>query len=305
MVKVTSPSFSNNKVLREELKAFFPEAVFSNRNNRYTKEELIGFIKYSDGIIVGLDQIDSDVIDECQNLKIIAKYGVGLDNIDIDYCKKKGIKIGWTPGVNKLSVAEQTLGFMLTLCRNLFFTSNNLKKGEWRKSGGSQLSEKTIGIIGVGNIGKEVIRLLKPFHCNVLVNDIIVQKKYYKAEKVKETSKEEIYQQSDIISIHTPLTSSTKNLIDKGTIKQMKETTFVINTARGSIVNEKDLQEALINKRIAGAAIDVYEIEPAKDKAFLSLPNLICTPHIGGNSEEAVLAMGRSAINHLKKHFIV
>jgi len=93
MVKVTSPSFSNNKVLREELKAIFPEAVFSNRNNRYTKEELIGFIKYSDGIIVGLDQIDSDVIDECQNLKIIAKYGVGLDNIDIDYCKKKGIKI--------------------------------------------------------------------------------------------------------------------------------------------------------------------------------------------------------------------
>jgi len=203
--------------------------------------------------------------------------------------------------VNKLSVAEMVLGYMLMLCRNLFITSHQLKKGNWNKSGGVQLTNKTIGIIGVGHIGKELIRLLKPFNCEILVNDIVSQDEYYKLNSLKEVSKEVIFKNCDIVSIHTPYDSTTKNMIDINVLKLMKKDSFIINSARGGIINEDDLKYALQNKLIAGAAIDAYIEEPPADKELLDLENLICTPHIGGNSKEAVEAMGLSAIKHIKE----
>ncbi|MDQ7060702.1 MAG: NAD(P)-dependent oxidoreductase [Sulfurimonas sp.] len=196
------------------------------------------------------------------------------------------------------------LGFMLMFSRNLFMTSNELKRGTWNKSGGFQLSGKTIGIIGVGHIGKEVVRLLKPFGCKILVNDIINQDKYYEKNDLIESSKKDIYIKSDIITLHTPHNDTTDGLIDMKVLKTMKNSAYILNTARGGIVNEKDLKSALQNNIIAGAAIDAYVEEPPTDKEFLNLPNLICTPHIGGNAKEAVEAMGMSAINHLKEYFL-
>ena len=270
---------------------------------RFDKNELIEYIKDADAIIVGLEPIDDEVLSKCQNLKIISKYGVGLNNIDLEACKKRGISIGWSGGVNKLSVAEMALGFMLMFARNLYMTSNELKSGTWNKSGGFQLSGKTIGIIGVGYTGQEVVRLLQPFNCKILVNDIVNQDKYYKENDLIETSKEDIYKKSDILTIHTPHNSETDNLIGMEALEAMKNSAYVLNTARGGIINEKDLKYALQNNIIAGAAIDTYAEEPPIDKEFLSLPNLICTPHIGGNAKEAVEAMGKSAINHLKKFY--
>ena len=266
-------------------------------------KDLIEYIKDADAIIVGLEPIDKEVLEQCPNLKIVSKYGVGLNNIDLEACKKRDITIGWTGGVNKLSVAEMTLGYMLMLCRNLFITSNELKNGIWNKSGGFQLSGKKVGIIGVGHIGKEVIRLLKPFNCEILVNDIINQEEYYKENNLKEVSKEEIFKTCDIVTIHTPFDSTTDNLINKKVFETMKNSSFIINSARGGIINEDDLKYALQNNLIAGAAIDAYVEEPPTDKELLSLANLICTPHIGGNSREAVEAMGLSAINHLKEFY--
>lgn len=172
-ILATSPSFSKNKILQDEIYKYFPNAKLNLEGKRFNQDELIEYIKDADAIIVGLESINTEVLDKCPNLKMISKYGVGLNNINLDECKKRGIKIGWTGGVNKLSVAEMTLGFMMMLSRNLFTTSNQLKNGIWNKSGGFQLSGKTIGIIGVGHIGKEVVRLLKPFGCKILVNDII------------------------------------------------------------------------------------------------------------------------------------
>ena len=232
------------------------------------------------------------------NLKIIAKYGVGLDNIDLKACDERNIKVGWTGGVNKRSVAEMTLGFMLALSRNLYLTSNQLKKNVWNKSGGLQLTGKTIGIIGAGFIGKEVIELLKPFNCDILINDIY-ELRGLKQKNIIQVEKEIIYTKSDIISIHTPLNIETDNLINLSVMEKMKNTALLINTSRGKIINEKDLKFALKNKIIAGAALDVYEKEPPEDSELLKLDNIICTPHIGGNSKEAVLAMGISAIEHL------
>ena len=302
-IVTTSPSFSKNITLQKEIYKYFPNAKLNLNGKRFNKDELIDFIKDANGIIVGLEPIDSEVLDSCPNLKIISKYGVGLNNIDLDACKKRNIAIGWTGGVNRLSVAEMALGFMLMFSRNLFITSNQLKKGTWNKSGGFELSGKTIGIIGVGFIGKELNRLLKPFGCKILVNDIINQDEYYKKEGLIEVTKEEIFKKSDIITIHTPHNKTTDNMITLDVLKSMKPTSYILNTARGGIINEKDLKYALQNGIIAGAGIDAYIEEPPTDREFIELPNLICTPHIGGNSKEAVEAMGMSAISHLKGFF--
>ncbi len=300
-IAVTSPSFSKHPELIKYINGVFSQVKLNTEGIRFSKEELINFLKDADAAIIGLDQVDDEVLLALPNLRMIAKYGVGLDNIDLEACKERGVEIGWTGGVNKLSVAEMVIGNSISLLRNIYVSSNQLSNGDWIKNGGQQLSNKVVGIIGVGHIGKEVIRLLKPFNCRILVNDVVSQDDFYFKENVTEASKDEIYKNADVITIHTPFTSGTKNLINKETLSLMKPTAIVINTARGGIVDEKSLAEALVNHKIGGASIDVYEEEPAKNKALLSIPNLICTPHIGGNSYEAVLAMGMSAINSIKK----
>lgn len=303
-IAVTSKSFSKNAYLKQQLLNVFPDVKFNYADKKLTPIETVEFLQDCEGAIVALEEITEWVLSQLPTLKIIAKYGVGLDNIDLTACKKHGVHIGWTGGVNKTSVAEMTLGFMLMLSRNLYLTSNQLKEGIWNKNGGSSLYGKTIGIIGIGHIGKEVIQLLKPFGCTILVNDIIDQTTYYAKQNVLHCSKEEIFQKSDIISLHTPSTEQTFHLINASTLALMKSSAYIINTARGDIINLHDFKSALSSGRIAGAAIDVYDIEPPQDRALLSFPNLICTPHIGGNAHEAVVAMGESAIIHLKEYFL-
>ncbi len=298
-VVVSAVAFSKNKELVQALLSQFPDAVINYDGKRYVNEELVEYYKEADAIITGLEKIDDELLSKLPKLKLIAKYGVGLDNIDIEACKNRNVKIGWTGGVNKHSVAEMALGFMLMLSRNLFTTANQLKSGTWNKSGGFSLSSRTIGIIGIGHIGKELVQMLKPFNCRVLVNDIIDLSDYAHTNNVELVTKEYLFQNSDIISVHTPLNASTKDMINKETILKMKQSVFLINTARGGIINEEDLKWALDSNKIGGAALDVFNVEPPEDTGIMSYPNLIATPHIAGNSYEAVIAMGMAAINHI------
>lgn len=298
---VTSPSFSKNEVLEKEISKYFKDVKLNLDGKRFDKQELVEYIGDAELVIAGLEPFDKEVVENLSHVKMISKYGVGLNNIDLQSCKAKNIAIGWTGGVNKLSVAEMTLGYMLMLCRNLFVTSNKLKNGIWDKSGGFQLSGKKIGIVGVGYIGKELVRLLKPFGCEIYVNDIIDQDKYYRENGLIEASKEEIYKTCDVVTIHTPFDDSTKDMINIEIFKMMKRSSFIINSARGGIINEYDLKFALQNKLIAGAAIDAYIEEPPTDSELIKLESLICTPHIGGNAKEAIEAMGLSAIENLKE----
>ena len=298
-VKVSTLALSNNQYLVDALLQEFPDAEVNTLGVRMKDDALIDFFADADGAIVGLEPVTAEFLDKLPKLRIISKYGVGLDNIDMEACKERKVNIGWTGGVNKRSVAEMALGFMLALSRNLYVTSNQLKQLNWNKNGGLQLTGKTIGIIGVGHIGKELVTLLKPFNCRILVNDIEDVSEVAASHELICVTKDELYPQSDIISIHTPFTESTADLINASVFAKMKSNAFLINTARGGIVNETDLKYALENNVIAGAALDVYETEPPVSKALLSLPNLICTPHTGGNSYEAVVAMGMSAISHL------
>jgi len=303
---VTSPSFSKHPILQTEIKSAFPNVTLNLTGRRYNDPaSLITYIGDAEGVVVGLEPITEEVLRACPNLKIVAKYGVGLDNIDQKACEKHGVKIGWTGGVNRLSVAEMTLGFMLGLGRNLYPTSLQLKSGTWNKSGGFQLTGKSVGIVGVGHIGKELIRLLEPFKCEILVNDVIDQSEYYASIGAKSVDKETLFKRADIVTIHTPLTSSTRHMINASTLELMKKSAVVINTARGGIVDQDALKSALEKGVISAAALDVFEEEPPRDEALLALPNLFCTPHIGGNAYEAVEAMGMSAIGHLKVFFDV
>ncbi len=298
-VKVSNIAFSKNAYLVDCLLKEFPDAVVNSAGVRMYGDELVDFFSNADAAIIGLELITAEILNRLPSLQIISKYGVGLDNIDLAECKKRNIKVGWTGGVNKRSVAEMALGFMLSLLRNLYITSNQLKQGHWNKNGGAQLTGKTIGIIGAGHIGKDLIQLLKPFNCNVLVNDIVNISTYAAANNFKCVSKETLIANADIISIHTPLTDETANLFDFKAFQMMKSTAFLINTARGGIINESDLKFALQNGLIGGAALDVYKVEPPIDEELINMPNLICTPHTGGNAYEAVVAMGQSAITHL------
>lgn len=298
-VKVSTLAFSNNQYLVNELLKEFPDAIVNTAGIRMKGDDLLDYFSDADAAIVGLEPINADFLDKLPTLRIIAKYGVGLDNIDLEACKERGVRVGWTGGVNKRSVAEMALGFMLALSRNLYITSNQLKQLNWNKDGGTQLTGKTIGIIGLGHIGKELVTLLQPFNCRILGNDITDLAQYAYSRNFTCVSKDELFIESDIISIHTPFTSETANLINEAVFTKMKSTALLINTARGGIINEDDLKNALEKNTIAGAALDVYESEPPQNKELLSLPNLICTPHTGGNSYEAVVAMGMSAISHL------
>ena len=298
-VVVTSRSFAKSAVLRKELLRVFPNSIFTDHHQKLLGEKITEFIGDADAAIVGVETIDDSVLKHTTKLQIISKYGVGLDNIDLESLKDRDIFLGWTGGTNKRSVSELTLCFMLGLCRNVFGSSFKLKKLEWEKDGGHQLSGKTIGIVGCGHTGSDVVRLLAPFGCNLLVNDIADKSDFCQEQGTSQVSLDTVLEQSNIISLHVPLTKQTYQMVNTSFLKKMKSTGFLINTSRGQVVDQEALKKVLMQDDIGGAALDVFVEEPPVDKDFLSLPNLMVTPHIGGNALEGVEAMGRAAIQHL------
>jgi len=302
-IAVTSISFGKSAALREKLLRIFPNSIFNESDQRFSSKELIEFIGDADAAIVGKETINDSVLKRTPALKIISKYGVGLDSIDRESLKRRNISLGWTGGVNKRSVSEQALCFMLGLCRNIFGSGFKLKSAEWNKDGGHQLSGKTVGIIGCGHIGSDVVRLLSPFGCTILVRDIIDKSDFCRKQGIVEACLDDVIEKSDIISLHVPLTDLTRQMVNKNFLQRMKSTAFLVNTCRGEVVDQEALKNALSQKIIAGAALDVFVEEPPTDTDFLSLPNLMVTPHIGGNAREAMEAMGQSAIDHLVAFF--
>ena len=302
-IAVTSISFGKSASLRKELLRFFPNSIFNESGQRLSGKKLIEFVSDADAAIVGIETIDDSILDHTPKLKIISKYGVGLDSIDQESLKRRGISLGWTGGVNRRSVSELTLCFMLGLCRNVFSSGFKLKQTAWDKDGGHQLSGKTVGIIGCGHIGSDVARLLSPFGCTLLARDIIDKSVFCQEYGATETGLDEVIERSDIITLHVPLTEQTRQMVNKSFLQRMKSTAFLVNTCRGEVVDQTALKNALDQSIIAGAALDVFAEEPPTDKEFLSLPNLMVTPHIGGNALEAVDAMGRAAIKHLSAFF--
>ena len=302
-VAVTPPPICNSATLRDELSGLFPQPYFNDTGRYLTEDELIRFAGEADALLVGRDGITDKVLSALPQLKIIAKYGVGLDNIDPDALTRHSVELGWTAGVNRRSVAELTLSFMLGLCHNVFKGGWALKQGQWVKEGGQLLQGKTVGLIGCGNIGKEVVGLLKPFECRVWIRDILDRSEFCKVTGALEKSLEEVLGGADIISLHVPSTEETRYMINATTLSRMRPTAFLVNTSRGDVVDQSALKDALMKETIAGAALDVFDQEPPEDAELLACPQLMVTPHIGGNAVEAVEAMARAAFQHMKEYF--
>jgi phosphoglycerate dehydrogenase-like enzyme len=309
-ITVTSRSFSKNSILVAELKEKYPTAkiTLNGEDSVLEGDRLIQFLSDCDRAITGLEKIDETILKHLPELKHISKYGVGLDMIDFPSLKNAGVTLGWTGGVNRRSVAELTLYFMLGLMRGADQSHENLLKNQWTRAKGFHLSEKTIGIVGCGNVGKDLVRLLSPFGCRILVSDPKNHQsdyqEFYRSFSITPSTLEETLKLADIVTLHVPKSKSTLGLISAEKLKLMKSNAFLINTARGGIVDESALLSALSNQKLAGAAMDVFNIEPptAGTSAYdlIHHPKFYGTPHIGGGAEEAMLLMGRAAIQNLE-----
>lgn len=299
-VAVAARSFNRNPQLREELRAKYPDATFSEDTEVLDGDKLIAFLRGHDRVIVGLERIDERVLAAVPELRVVSKYGVGLDGLDIDALARRGVRLGWAGGVNRRSVAELTLAFAIALLHRVPECETALRRGEWNKQAGRQLTGKTVGIIGCGFVGQDLVRLLAPFDCRVLANDIRDYPEFYQAHRVTPVGLDELLSAADVVTLHVPLDASTRRMIGAAQLARMRPGTFVINAARGGLVDETALAEALERGHLAGAACDVFEIEPDANPRLLALPTFLGTPHIGGSALEAQLAMGRAAIEGLE-----
>jgi len=258
-------------------------------------------IEKADVLIVRSTKVGEDTIGRAKNLKVIARAGVGTDNIDLKACEKKKIKVINTPDAPTTSVAELTLGLIICMLRKIIIAHNSMKDKLWKKNEllGNELAEKTLGVIGLGRIGTAVARLAKSFNMNVIAYDPNIKN----SEHANLVTFDNLLKNSDIITIHVPLTIETEKMIDGDAIKKMKDGVFLLNLSRGKVVDEDALYQALKTKKIAMAALDVYEKEPYNGK-LTDLDNVILTPHIGSNTVEAQRRIGEELVERLKEVFI-
>ena len=298
-VAVAARVFHKHKKLRDILESQFENIKYNETGRTLNHNETIDLIKGCTKAIVSLEQFNSHVIDSLPELRVVSKYGVGLDNIDLAALKKSNILLGWEGGVNRRSVSELTLGFALSCIRNSYTSNHQVRSGTWRKTPGNLLSGKTIGIIGCGFIGKDLVSLLQPFGCKIQAHDIKDYPDFFDKYNIKNIGLEPLLRSSDIVTLHVPLTDKTRNMINNESIKTMKKGAILINTARGNLVDEEALKANLKSGYISSAAFDVFSEEPVKDMELVNLQNFIATPHIGGSAEEAIFEMGKAAINGL------
>ncbi|MBP9709185.1 MAG: phosphoglycerate dehydrogenase [Oligoflexales bacterium] len=287
---------------QEQLKEH--ELTIPSFESRLSNIEIANIISKQDAIVVGREAIDSDMLKNSNQLKAIAKYGVGLDKIDIETCKKLGIRLYLQDGMNADCVAEFAVGLMLSLTRRISFSDNQMRQGIWNKDGGFLLTGKTVGIVGCGHIGSRVAKILRSsFQCQVLINDCLDKKEFAQKIGAKQVGLEELFIAADFVSLHIPLNNETRKLIGPALLGKMPSSSCLINTSRGEVIDQKALKGALQSRKIRGAALDVYEEEPLMDAELAALPNLICTPHIAGSAQETIRKLSVYAIDSIRDFF--
>jgi D-3-phosphoglycerate dehydrogenase len=298
-VLVTPTSFGRcDSGLKETLENQVGEVIYNPTGRPLSSDELIPLIAQVDGYIAGLDTIDRRVIAAANQLKVIARYGVGVDQVDLETAREKRIVVTNTPGANSGSVAELTIAFILMLARNLPIALQATKASEWPRLHGAILSGKTIGLIGFGEIGKQVALRLRCFDCNLVAYDPFVSEQEASHFGVQLLSRVEVVTQADYLSLHCPVVSLTRAMVNNDFLNLMKPGSCLINTARGELIDETALLNALNSGGLAGVALDVFTKQPPnKDNPLLSHPKVIVTPHMGAHTDGATNAMGWSALN--------
>lgn len=263
--------------------------------HKITTEELAKEIKDADVLIAGTEKITEKVFENAPNLRLISRVGIGLDGIDFALCKKYGVRVAYTPDAPTMAVAELCVGMMLDLARQISMTDRNIREGIWKRHMGTLLYGKTVGIFGMGRIGRSLVHLLASFNVKFLVHDIEPDIALGRLYKVDFVSKVEVLKYSDIISVNLPLKEDTLGYITSKELDLMQAHAFLINTARGGIIDEQDLYEALKEKCIAGAAVDVFEEEPYVGD-LLKLDNCLLTCHMGASTVDSRTDMEVQAV---------
>lgn len=298
-ILVTPTSFGINDItIKPYLEDKVGEVIYNTSGKPFTSQELIPLLADIDGIIAGLDDINATALKHANRLKVISRYGVGLNNVDLEYAKKKGISVTYTPGANSSSVADLTVIFILLLCRPVCSASVKTRQGEWPRTSGLGLEGKTVGLYGFGAIGKEVSKRLAGFGCRVLAYDLMPDKNLAKSLGVRLVNEDDLLSQSDFFSLHVPVTPSNLNLVNTEFIHRMKKGAYLINTARGELVDDDALCTAIQSGYLAGAALDTFKKEPInQDNPLLKLPQVIITPHMAAHTDSAINAMGWMSMN--------
>ena len=300
-MKVLISSRSFGKINSEPIDALIDagfEVVVNPYNKKLDEGELIELIGDAVGLIAGTEQITENMLNHAKALKVISRYGVGMDNIDLDAAKNKGIEVYNTPNAPAKAVAELALTLILNLMRRIPESSQSMKDGIWQPQMGHSLYGKTLGIIGLGRIGKELVKLVQPFNVDIFAYEKYPDNDFITTQNIKLGSLEDVLSQSDVVSIHLPLMKETRNIIGAKELSLMKHNSMLINTARGGLIDENALVSALKEGDIAGASLDAFENEPYIGE-LSNLDNVLLTPHIGTYTEETRIIMEMETVENL------
>ena len=283
-------------------KIFEKQKILVDVKTGLSEEEIIKIIPEYDGMVVrSATKVTKNIILAAKKLKVIARAGAGVDNIDVPAAKENNMLVMNTPGGNTNATAEHALALIMSALRKIPYANDTTHKGKWEKKNikGTELSKKTLGIVGFGNVGVRLSNLVKGFGVNILVSSKSLESRKKDFPHVKNVSFDELISTSDIISFHCKAPLDGKPLISKEHYKKMKPTAVIINTARGNIVDENDLNAALNENLIAGAALDVYSKEPAKENILFNNPKAILTPHVAASTAEASIVVAEMAANQI------
>jgi D-3-phosphoglycerate dehydrogenase len=272
-----------------------------NPHGRELKEcEIKELLNGVEGLIAGTEPLTRKVIYSAQNLKVISRCGIGIDNIDLEAMNERGIKLYRTPEGPALAVAELTLGLILDSLRSISYLNRKIHSGGWEKKMGRLFTGKTVGIVGMGTIGKRLTALLRPFNCKILARDHVTDLEFARENNINYVHLGELLKESDIVTLHLPLENDTEGLFERNHFLQMKDGAIFINTSRGKIVDEDDLYDVLSDGKIAHACLDVYRNEPYTGK-LKKLDNVTLTCHVGSYAKEARMKMEEEAVENLLK----
>ena len=275
------------------------ELIRADMQQKMTEERLSELLADVDGAIVGVVPLTARVLDHAPKLKIIAAHGVGVDHIDLQAAARAGVVVANCPGANDQAVADLTIGLMISLARQIPLVDQDVRSGKWGRYEGSELWKKSVGLIGLGRIGRGVARRALGFDMQVLAYDPYVDDQQAQAIGVRMASLDEVITAADFVSLHTPLTEETRHLIGKQQLEQMKPSAFLINTARGGLIDEEALYGALVGGKLAGAGLDAFAVEPPVGSPLLGLKNVVLTPHIGAHTKEAIERVGMLAAQNV------
>lgn len=300
-VLVTATSYGiQDPSLRKDLEAAVGQVVYNPHGRPLKAGELAELAAQMDGVIAGLDEWTETVIVAAERLRILARYGVGTDRVDLAAATRRGVLVTNTPGANSAAVAELTIALLLALARHLCAAEAATRQGEWPRFSGLGMHGKVAGLVGLGAVGREVSLRLKAFGCRVLAFDPFVSPEAAAAAGAELVSLDELLPRADFVSLHAQVTAATRGLVNTGFLDRLKPGALLINTARGELVDEQALLAALESDRLAGAGLDCFCQEPpGPDHPLLRLPQVIATPHMGAHTDEAVNQMGRMALADL------